>query len=258
MEKGTYYRSRRRRCSPLARILTFLLVSVVLFFGVSVFFRIHEFTVIGDTRYSTEEIAAASGISRGNNLIFIRPEEAVRNIERNLPYVANAQVTRRFPSRVEIQITEALALAYVPYGTRYVILDRAAKVLEIADERPDGMISILGVEIAEAPRAGENLSFGEAERQRLVYVQDILNMLQQLGLYPNVLQIDMENLLDPTLYYDGRLIVRLGPNRQLPRKMNLLRSILEELNEQDAGVIDLNPESPIFRPAPTAEREGEG
>ena len=250
MAKRNYHSTRRRRRSPLARLLTTLVILGILFVGISVFFRVQEFEVIGETRYSSQEIIDASGIDHRSHLFLLSPASASSALRENLPFIETAQITRRFPNRVEIRVAETVAIAFLQVGAEVILLDRQCKVLELASHVPIGSIRVLGVEISEPPQAGRILILGEEQRHTLYYLQDILNLLFSLGLYENIVSLDMGELLNPILNYEDRLEIHLGPNRNLANKMNLLVGILEYLEADAVGIIDLiNPERPAFRPA---------
>ena len=66
-------RSRKRRRSrgrlgPLFKLLCLLALVVALTAGATVFFRVEEVVVTGNSRYTQEEIVEVTGIEKGDNL----------------------------------------------------------------------------------------------------------------------------------------------------------------------------------------------
>ena len=190
-------------------------------------------------------------------MLFINAEAAGRQIRYRLPYIGQVEMRRRFPNRLEISVSETVPVAKISFEYGYLILDRDAKILERVEEPPlIRLIYLYGLPEPLLPRPGEILVLGEAARYELAYLRDILGAISAVGIARDVSRIDMTALHDPEMMiYDGRFTVRLGPNRNLRQKIDMLVYILADLGEGEQGMIDLNPEMPIFRPMPSEEPE---
>ncbi|MCL2568749.1 MAG: FtsQ-type POTRA domain-containing protein [Oscillospiraceae bacterium] len=258
MENKSYRPIQQRKRSIWGRLVTFLVICLVLFLGVSVFFRVDEIRVVGETRYTADQIIRASGISQGDHLFLISEQSAVEGIQRALPYVGQAEIRRRFPNRLEIRVSETIPMAIIRLETGYLILDRDARILERTETTPlIRLIELRGLPEPISPREGAALHLGEAGQDRLRYLRDILNVIATLGLSSQISTLDMTELHNPEMLFDGRFTVRLGPNRNLRQKMDMLVSIVATMSDYDAGLIDLGPDQPVFRPNwPNQPEEG--
>lgn len=253
MENGQAYRHprrrRRRRRSLPGRIGMALLVIGVLAVGISVFFRVSQVEISGAVRYNREEIMEAAALDYGNHLLLINVGAMERRLWSNLPYVDSAAIRRRFPNVVEIVISESIPLAALATDMGYLILDRQGKVLELAERLPDeNLIRLAGFDVPILPRAGEIVSFGDTGRESLAYLQDILAQLLERGIAEGMQEIDMTRSDNPQLVYEGRFTINLGPNRDLPHKMQMLAGIIDSLSDYERGFIDLTLQDPVFRP----------
>ena len=250
--KQTYRRPvrRRKKRSVLGRLVTFLVICLVLFLGVTVFFRVGEIVVEGETRYSDWDVVYVSGVDFGDHMLFINTETAGRQIRYRLPYIDQVEMRRRFPNRLEITVGETVPVAKISFEYGYLILDRDAKILERVEEVPlIRLVYLYGLPEPLLPRPGEILVLGEAARDELAYLRDILNAISAVGLVRDVSRIDMTALYDPEMtVYDGRFTVRLGPNRNLRQRIDMLVYILANLGEDERGTIDMNLERPFFQP----------
>jgi len=228
--------------------LTFVFICLILFLGISVFFRVNEIIVTGDTRYSRTEVIEASEIEFGSHLFLLREGEARANILSRLPYAGHVEIVRRFPSRIEITVTEALPVAFLQAEGGYLVLDRSARILERTERRPiQRLVYVRGLETPILPREGEILALGEEGRAQLAYLQDILDLFGSLGLVPWVSELDMTDVHNPQFIYDERFTVLLGPRQNVRHDMSMFVGILAELDEDEFGLIDLRPENPFFR-----------
>ena len=239
----------KRKRSFLGRFFTFLIICLVLLVGISMFFRVNEIFVTGETRYTAQEVIDASGITSGDHLLFVSNETVGRAIQAELPYIGHVELRRRFPDRLEITVEETLPMARMQAGNGYFVLDRDAKVLEWLDDAPAmGLIDITGLPEPISLRTGETLTLDETEQDHVRYLQNILSMVSTLGLTDQISHVDMTEIHDPTLLYDGRFIVRLGPNLNLHHKMDMLAGIIAYMGEDESGTIDLSLDRPSFRP----------
>lgn len=239
---------RKRKLSPLGRLITFGGVVLILFLGVTVFFRVDTIRIDGDTRYTLEEVTAVAGVERGAHMLFLDPYAIKANIQAGLPYAGQVTLRRQFPSRLEVTITDTEAIAAVPGPGGYWLLSRDAKLLEHLETRPvQPVIRVRGIGETTNPAVGEMLYLGEEREYELRYLRDILSALDILGIAAGVSELDLSDLHNPQLLYDKRLEVQLGPNRNLQGKMNMLAGILDHLEYDENGTIDLNPEQPVFR-----------
>jgi len=250
MEDRSHRRPIQNRKRPIwGRLLFFLVICLILFLGVSVFFRVDEIRVAGETRYTAEQVIRASGISQGDHLFLVNAESAARGIQRELPYIGQVEIRRRFPNRLEITVNETIPMAALRLETGYLILDRDARILERTETTPlIRLIELYGLPEPISPREGTALNLGEAEQDRLRYLRDILHVIATLGLSSQISTLDMTELHNPELFFDGRFTVRLGPNRNLRQKMDMLVGIIATMSDYDAGLIDLGPDQPVFRP----------
>ena len=73
----------------------FFLVVVATIFVMSVFFRITNIQVEGNSHYTDEEIIRAIDIEEGDNLFFFDRFAALSRVFAKLPYVEEVSVERR-------------------------------------------------------------------------------------------------------------------------------------------------------------------
>jgi len=78
-------------------------------------FAIRDILVEGTRRLDPETLAAQAGVRSGENLIRLKPALAEARVSTN-PWIATVDVRRRFPSRVEIHVTEREPVALVSTG----------------------------------------------------------------------------------------------------------------------------------------------
>ncbi len=139
--RNSYNRKRRRsrgRLGPLFKLLCLAALVVALTAGATVFFRVETVAVVGNQRYTQEEIVAASGIQMGDNLYALNKTRIDGNIRTALPYIGALTIRRSLPSTIVITVTEWDAVAQV--------LPPTAQQLSALQEELDGQEGAEGEE----------------------------------------------------------------------------------------------------------------
>lgn len=220
--------------------VSFVIICVALILGLSVFFRVANIEVEGNSIYSAEEIIEASGIEKGDNLFFINKFTAVSRINSKLPYIEKAVINRSLPNRLVIEVTESSAIAYVTAEDGYWTIDRSCKLL--AGINPDETANLIRVEgiTPIAPAVGDIIEAGEAEKPKVTYLSEILRQIYALGMAKDVTSIDVSDVSNPEFQYLGRFRVRLGSNTDVEYKFQVLLSAVSKLGDGDSGTLDLS------------------
>ncbi|MBR6623103.1 MAG: FtsQ-type POTRA domain-containing protein, partial [Ruminococcus sp.] len=92
-----------------------IVLTVGITFCYTFLFNLSEIRVSGESdMYSAEEIVAAAGIKKGDNLLRLDTEKSEKQILDELLYVETASVKKKFPSSVEIKVTRCIP-AYTVY-----------------------------------------------------------------------------------------------------------------------------------------------
>ena len=91
-----YMRARRRR--GFSRPLIFVVVIVVAILVLSLFFRVEDIQVEGNSHYTDEEIIRAIDIEEGDNLFFFDRFAAVSRVFSKLPYIEELSLHRACPT----------------------------------------------------------------------------------------------------------------------------------------------------------------
>ena len=83
-------------------------------------FRLKEIRFHGLARTQAEELLAILPVQRGDHLLVVDPEAVEAALLRD-PWVARAEVRRRLPPALDIEVTERRAVALVDLGGLYLV-----------------------------------------------------------------------------------------------------------------------------------------
>ena len=156
-------RKRRRRRGrgggrflSLYLVLAVVVIAVVIVSGCIVFFKVNQFEVEGNQRYSTEEIANASGVNIGDNLFLVNKTETARKLLDELAYVRSVNIKRKLPDTLVITVAETDAAAAIQSGKEWWLVNEEGKVLDTT-KKPKEFIQVTGLELV-SPEAGQSMS----------------------------------------------------------------------------------------------------
>ena len=124
----------RRRGGILYAAVAVVLIAASLVAACTVFFRVESVTVEGNERYSTEEILSVASVEMGANMILTPSQQIADAVTSALPYVDQVEVQKRFPTTVNLVITECQPVAVITGAASAWVIDAKGKLLEQADE----------------------------------------------------------------------------------------------------------------------------
>ena len=195
-----------------------ILAAVVAAFVLSmvIFFRVRDIQVTGSTYYTAEEVIAACGITKGDNLLTISRGKAAGSVMAALPYVKTVQVTRHLPDTLELTVTEYdVTYAVQDTSDGYWLVTSDGKITEQTDDKAvKSHILVSGFKIA-SPVVGEQLSVAVAEGQeaagegQLAAMTSLLQELEKSDLTKQVVSVDIPASYELAFWYGSQYYVKL-------------------------------------------------
>ena len=285
-------RRRRRRA-----LLSMLLVVVVLIAGgvlsVNLLFKVSNFRIENadgstpaDTGvYSEQQILDLLAIQEGDNLFGFSPREKSDFLLANLPYLDVADVAIQMPNTVVVKVQPATERFTMEYGSQWLVLSDALKVLRTDGTRPEGLI-LLEAQVADGQSTTPGsflalLSEGSAQvstaedayNNAQTVLEEMMQQLDENGLLAATTSLSLADMSELNFLYDGRVLVQLGTANDLDYKIKFAANVILDvagsgLSATDQGTMDVSHQysdgTPYLTfqaatptPAPTAAPEGE-
>lgn len=180
-------------------MLSVLLIAGALAAACIVFFRVNTIEVVGNVRYTAEEIIEASGIRQGDNLIILPGIRVSAQIQTKLPYVERVAIQRVYPDGVIVKVTERVAAASVDSAEGRWLISSQGKLLE-KDNGTIQAVQITGL-TAVGAYAGGVLQAAEEEQLTAEYVKELLTVLERQGILLQCTSLDCTASTSMTLEY---------------------------------------------------------
>lgn len=239
MPQRSNRRRRRRRggLAPLLRVMSLLLMAVAIVAALTLFFKVQEIEVVGNVRYTGEEILEVAQIKPGDNLVLLDKYGISQRIYTRLPYVTNVSPRRKFPDKLIVEVTETRAVAAVEGGGSWWLLSSNGKILEPIERADAGDYMILAGVSAVEPAAAGWLELEEETNittERLVELLEAMESRDMLGRAQRLDVRDPEKLI---LEYEERFTVEMFYDADFDFKLNCLESAAAQLEPNEKGIL---------------------
>lgn len=220
---------RMRRRKRNMSLYTFIVVMLVLIAGVTVsytfLFNISEIRVKGESdRYTAEEIVAASGISKGDNLLRLNVKKSEQRILDELLYVETAVVDRDFPSSLEITVTKCVPTFNVQYDGGFLLVSTQGKILSDNGFVTQGLPIFYGFEPKDTT-AGRPLE--SVDEQKTGVFSELIRRMNDRD-KEIISSIDMTDKHDIVVNYENGIIFKMGNWTDISYKLNMAETVMEK------------------------------
>jgi cell division protein FtsQ len=195
------------------------------------YFQLAAIRVRCDTDALTPEtIAFRAGLFAGTSLWQLDTGVAESALE-TPTWVEEARVTRHFPNRVVVEITERRPIAAIPTSGGPHLIDGNGVVF-----RPEGEVSYPDVPYLTGWQSASEAS-GRLLRLRSLLA--VARAAEARGLAVSQVDVDADGTL--WMFPEGRRIaIRLGRGADLQRKLARLRTVLDRIPADDAIVREID------------------
>ncbi len=238
----------------LFALLALLTLAVVL--GMNIF-QIHDVEVNGNETISAKDVVALSGIRLGDS-IFKLDSAAVRDAIESNGLLEVEHITRVYPDKIVLDITQRIPHGAISYMGRFVIIDEKGCVLDIVDQLPAGQYPLIeGVSVKHSEKGKPVQGHDESAMEAMETVLSALQGQQALKL---IAQADFRDLLNVNLLTRDGMVVELGKPTDMQTKATWLSAALPELNSagHTKGVLYLTGgKGPVYAPSDSGD-SGEG
>lgn len=242
-------RKRRRRRSrrngrflSLYLVLAVVLIGAVIAAGCIVFFKVNQFEVNGNQRYSVEEIAEASGIQEGDNLFLLNKTGTAQKLLDRLAYVRSVNIKRKLPDTVVLTIVESDAVAAIQSEKQWWLINEEGKVMETTT-KPKEFIQVTGLTLV-SPEPGEPIAVEDEAKTMRDSLIRLLKAMKGRELLEEVRSIDCSDPKQLVMNYRGQLTVKMLVESDYDYQVKMLEAVLEKYvdvnwSKKDKGTLDM-------------------
>ena len=231
--------NRRRKSSRLAFrvILLVLLLGVIACAALTLLCKAETIEVVGSTRYDPALVIQASGVSQGDSLLMMSGSSISSKVSTALPYVQKIILHRTLPSKVVLEVVEAVPERAYISGSTVALCDGEDKLLERMDAVPLNVPLVLGAEL-NVGQAGSTVEWMDTQQQDRM--DEIVRWLDEAEL-TGITRYDLRDEVGVTLFYQDALILDFGSQTNFEYKIRFAKEYLDNYYvEGQTGTLDLS------------------
>ncbi len=252
LQRFVRYNRTKKQVVRVVSVLVFLAVCIsFVILCLSMFFRIKSVEVTGTSRYTAEDIMAATDIREGMSLYEVTNAD-VQPLIKKLAYIRTARIKRELPNTLVIALTEDTPVYFAELYGEYFVLSDELRVLERVFEREqlaDRSLIELAFPAINAAMVGSFVEFETDSAER--YIKDYLHVLQTSDLFEKITAFDLRDRFNIYAICKGIYLVDFGNSDELSTKLTAVNGMLESevFNDQIPATIDAsNPvECPVIK-----------
>lgn len=254
-ERQAYRRQRRRRRRIIQTVIILsiilllaLVVTLVVLHAVGVsaskkgettsFLAVKAIEVVGESRYTDQELIQTSGIYVGQSLLAINKVQAHDALLKAHPYLARVEVSNSTFDTVRITVEETPVMGAVALEEGWMVLGRNNHALERLEERPTDMLCLMG-----AGLAGEKIGKPLLDERSLGTCTALVDAAAAYNL-TGLSAIDMTEKTNIVIWWKGQVEIILGNESNVKTQIKALSDLLPTFihnNGEDAtGRLDMS------------------
>ena len=187
-------------------------------------FTIDAIEVRGNSHYTAEEIINIGHATSGHNIIYQANIKETREFLEQNPYIKHAEVRRKLPSTLVIDVTEREERLAFKYDDDYLVMDEDGILLRKTRNKP--MTTIIQGIVVSKIKLGEKI--GTENSTRMDMALDLIKEMIKADLY--YVKLDIENVKTIKAYIYDTLIVKTDYDTLMTNMENgKLHLVVEQL-----------------------------
>lgn len=232
---------RKRTRRTVFYISLFLVVSIIfLVVCAVVFLKVKTININGNEKYTPEQIMEYIPINLEDNMYSFDAGDIESEILRQFPYIKEVDISRDLPTTIDVNIVEERAYYAADIAGDAYILSPQLKVLECKTNTDASSLGIATIELSNIRRCivGSEVEF--VSTRDLDALNTLYANFEANGIQNRIRSVDFGSRFDKTFNYDNRFKVYIGDTEDLLIKMRFLVAVLEELEPNSTGVINIS------------------
>ena len=243
-------RSPRKKKRWLGLVIALGLAGVFAALSLTVLFPLTRCVVVGQTRYSAQDFAAAMQLGEHNYNLFRADIQAlIERAEQALPYANIVGATRQPPNALRLEVEELRPGFAQQQGDMWWLIAENGRLLERVETPPQGVLLLRGMPLYEAQPG--HIAQWERAFTRAEDMYQLVAALRESALWPYISGLRVSTYTLPDVIYQDRIRIRLGSaspvggtrEHNLRYMFLLAEQVLVHLNAQNPnyrGVLDLS------------------
>lgn len=248
-KKKLTHAEKYKRKMKIRRIVAASILALIVILCICLFtpvFGVTEIMVEGNSVLTVEDVVGASGIKTGQNIFRINTGKTVEKLK-ELPYVEDAQIMRKFPAKIKIVLAESKEDIIIDTPLEFVITTIDGKVLFKTGDVTELPIPIVkGIEVSSSEVGkkivSESTDFGGKS-------MDYIKCFYSSDYWSEIDEFDISDSSNFMMIMRSGMRVTFGPVdtiESLQRKIKMLDAIIPQVKPTERSYLDLTTDKGYF------------
>lgn len=238
-KKAAKRRKRKMILNRIAIILFLLTLIGAVGFGIfkliSSVFAVKNIYAQNTVYYDKEDIIEASGISNGDNLLFLNTSDIELKIYKKLPYISSSKVIKLFPDKIKIETKTSSPMYAICHENVYFFFDSDHKFLENKEQMVPEIPVVKGINFSVSEESKAAYEDPESAEIILLVINAFKNNLLSLE------EIDLSDKNNIIALYDNRIRIILGNREDINYKILTAHELISgKIGSEERGTLDLS------------------
>lgn len=259
-------KKRRFNGKRVRKLLLFItIITAAIFFARSSFFIVDDIKVVGNKKYSSNDIILRTGLITGQNvfkmlgekpknLISFRFNDREQSVYETMPYIKSISVRPSLPKSIRIKIQERTPFAILETKGTSLLIDKEGYALEVVkdSELKKKYFKIIGTSV-DSYNLGQDVKF--KEESPLNVVVNFCDMLiksdknSKIQLYKILTNVKVSNINCITADFKDRISADFRDYDYLEYNISFFRKVYtNNINKQKGTLIFKAGTDPYFVP----------
>lgn len=217
-------------------LIAFIVLVIFIILSVTVFFNVETAEVVGSSIYSADEIISASGIKGGDNMVRKNMSKVENAITSELVYIETAEIKRKLPSTLEIEITPCIETASLETEEGFMIVSESGKILKFSEEPAEDTLVFYGTEPAEGMQTG--MTFASEDEDKTEVIFELMSRAES-GFASKITSFDVSDHYNISCVYEDRITIEFKSSADMDYKIKLAQEILTKISPDAEGRLNL-------------------
>ncbi|MDE6835066.1 MAG: FtsQ-type POTRA domain-containing protein, partial [Ruminococcus sp.] len=169
-----------------------------------------------------DEVAFASGVRRGDNLLRVDSVKSAENILNEVTFVETAEVHKKFPSVIEIKVSYCIPSFNVEYNGGVLVVSKKGKILERNSFITDGLPTISGIKPVTVEKGKTLTTENEHKNDALEALMESVS--EESG----ISGIDISDEFSIVINYSNGTVFKMGNWNEADYKLQLAETVMND------------------------------
>lgn len=187
-------------------------------------FQISRIEIYGNEKVTNSQILEACGLTGTDNIFAFNKSKSEATLKK-IPYIADVEITKKYPDEVDINVKERRVSGYVQDIDNYLYIDKDGRVLDVKKTFSQRLPVVVGLDFKDF-NIGQILQV--SNKNSFSIVVELAYLFDTYDILDDVVRVDVKNEDDIHIFIYN-LDVEFGGISDANEKIQILKQSVEAI-----------------------------